>query len=606
MRINTPITDIEYVMQEGESIVSMTDTKGLITYVNQDFVRVSGFDVSELIGAPHNLVRHPDMPAEAFADMWASLKAGLSWTGLVKNRRKNGDFYWVKANAIPVLEAGVPVGYMSVRTKPTTAEIRDAADVYAKFSSGQKHGLMIYHGKILQTDTFSRLARVFDMTLKTKMTAFALAIVVAMLVSVVSTLLGLGSGYVIVSAVFAAVFAIIFAASIIKTVIDPLDEATKIANAIAGGDLSNKVTATKDDEVGRLLSALNQMNVNLVSIVSDVRSNVDRINLGVSEIAKGNGDLSARTESQASALEETASSMEQLASTVKQNADNARQANQLVISASEVASKGGSVIKEVMVKMDSISESAKKIADIIGVIDGIAFQTNILALNAAVEAARAGEQGRGFAVVASEVRNLAHRSAAAAKEIKGLITDSVERVESGVSLVDQAGKTMTEIVSSVNGVTDIMGEISAASAEQSSGIDQVNRAVSEMDEVTQRNAALVEEAAAAAEALMEDTEHLEQAVSVFKISGAVSSTAQASPKPRVEPKAKAAPAAPPTAPANPSPELKTVKAPVKPALKHTAAAKPAASASKQLPATPASTSQKIVNTDISGDDWEEF
>jgi methyl-accepting chemotaxis protein len=259
------------------------------------------------------------------------------------------------------------------------------------------------------------------------------------------------------------------------------------------------------------------MNSSLVKIVGDVRTGTDSMASASSQIASGNLDLSSRTEEQASSLEETASSMEEMTSTVKQNADNARQANQLAASASEVALRGGSVVAQVVDTMSSINESSKKIVDIIGVIDGIAFQTNILALNAAVEAARAGEQGRGFAVVASEVRNLAQRSAAAAKEIKGLIGDSVEKVDLGARLVEQAGTTMDEIVDSVKRVTDIMSEITCASQEQTSGIEQINQAISQMDQVTQQNAALVEEAAAAAESLQEQAGALAQVVSVFKL-----------------------------------------------------------------------------------------
>jgi methyl-accepting chemotaxis protein len=243
-----------------------------------------------------------------------------------------------------------------------------------------------------------------------------------------------------------------------------------------------------------------------------------------SEIASGNADLSSRTESQASALEETASSMEELTSTVKQNAENAQQANQLVVSASDVALRGGEVVGQVVNTMSSIKESSRKIVDIIGVIDGIAFQTNILALNAAVEAARAGEQGRGFAVVASEVRNLAQRSAGAAKEIKALISDSVEKVDAGSQLVDQAGKTMNEIVTSVQHVADIMSEVTAASQEQSAGIEQVNRAIAQMDEITQQNAALVEQASAAAQSMQDQAGGLSQAVSVFKLDDAMAPT----------------------------------------------------------------------------------
>ena len=302
-----------------------------------------------------------------------------------------------------------------------------------------------------------------------------------------------------------------------RKIVNALNEAVKIAQTVAAGDLTTRIEVTSKDETGQLLQALKDMSGSLVKIVGEVRSGTDTIATASGQIASGNLDLSSRTEQQASALEETASSMEELTGTVKQNADNARQANGLAVLASEVAVKGGAVVSQVVDTMSSINDSAKKIVDIIGVIDGIAFQTNILALNAAVEAARAGEQGRGFAVVASEVRSLAQRSAAAAKEIKTLIDDSVEKVGTGSKLVQQAGATMDEVVASVKRVTDIVGEISAASQEQSTGIEQVNQAITQMDDVTQQNAALVEEAAAASQSLQDQAAHLAQVVSVFKL-----------------------------------------------------------------------------------------
>ena len=296
------------------------------------------------------------------------------------------------------------------------------------------------------------------------------------------------------------------------------DYASAVAREIAAGNLAVEVNIKAGDKTS-LLANMRDMRDSLVKVVGQVRIGTDTIATASTQIAAGNLDLSSRTEEQASSLEETASSMEELTSTVRQNAENARQANQLVVSTADVAAKGGQVVGQVVDTMASIKDSSRKIADIIGVIDGIAFQTNILALNAAVEAARAGEQGRGFAVVASEVRNLAQRSAGAAKEIKALIEDSVGKVEAGGKLVDEAGKTMDEIVGSVKRVTDIMGEIAAASQEQSAGIEQVNQAVGQMDEMTQQNAALVEQAAAAAESLQDQAARLAEAVSVFKLDG---------------------------------------------------------------------------------------
>jgi len=297
----------------------------------------------------------------------------------------------------------------------------------------------------------------------------------------------------------------------------PLQEAVEIARRVAAGDLAAKIAAQNRDETGQLMGALQTMNEGLRQVVGEVRNGTDSIATASTEIATGNLDLSHRTEQQATALEETASALEELTSTVKQNTDNARQANELAMAASGVAVRGGSVVGQVVETMQAIDEASNRIVEIISVIDGIAFQTNILALNAAVEAARAGEQGRGFAVVASEVRSLAQRSASAAKEIKQLIDDSVSKVGAGTSLVRQAGATMSEVVESVKRVTDVVSEISAASNEQSVGIDEINRAVAQMDEVTQQNAALVEQAAAAAQSMQEQAARLASTVSVFKL-----------------------------------------------------------------------------------------
>jgi methyl-accepting chemotaxis protein len=302
-----------------------------------------------------------------------------------------------------------------------------------------------------------------------------------------------------------------------RSITRPLARAVGLAQQVASGDLTADIEADSRDEVGELLAALKRMNESLLQTVNQVRAGTETIVTASQQIATGNLDLSARTEQQASALEETASSMEELTGSVRQNADNARQANTLAQSASEIAARGGSVVSEVVQTMESINASSKKIGDIIGVIDGIAFQTNILALNAAVEAARAGEQGRGFAVVASEVRNLAQRSAAAAKEIRTLIMDSVAKVDAGGRLVTEAGATMQEIVQGIARVTDVMAEITSASAEQASGIEQINAAITQMDSVTQQNAALVEEAAAAAASMQDQAAILAQLVSTFKV-----------------------------------------------------------------------------------------
>ena len=381
-----------------------------------------------------------------------------------------------------------------------------------------------------------------------------------------------------------AAFAIAFGWVLIGGITRDLNQAMQATTAVEQGDLTFPIRADSQDEIGHLLRSLSGMQSGLVRVVSSVRSGSEGVATASSQIAQGNNDLSARTEQQASALEETAASMEELSSTVKQNADSARQANQLAMNASSVAVRGGEVVGEVVETMKGINEASRKISDIISVIDGIAFQTNILALNAAVEAARAGEQGRGFAVVASEVRSLAGRSAEAAKEIKTLINTSVERVEQGTTLVDQAGTTMAEVVNSIKRVTDLMGEISAASNEQAAGVSQIGEAVQQMDQVTQQNAALVEEMAAAASSLQSQANDLVQVVGVFKLDG---QSSFATSKPNSAPSTRRAP---PTAP-------KAVGAPRKASISHSAP-KPISK-----PIAIAASSKASAGKD---EDWESF
>jgi aerotaxis receptor len=584
MRNNQPVTQRDYPFPDSLTLLSTTDTQSHITYVNEAFVEVSGFNREEIMGQPHNTVRHPDMPAEAFADMWATLKAGQSWTALIKNRRKNGDHYWVRANATPIQRDGVVTGYMSVRTKPEAQEVTAAEDLYRRFREGRAGGLAFHKGVIVRIGLmgWTSLFQVLPVRWRVRLAA-VLMVTVPLVAALVAGVSGMPLAVVGVGLLVGALLGTMM---LEMQVASPLSVILAQAQTVASGQAGRNISLNRVDEIGMLLRAVNQAGLNLRSLVDDISERASSVDQSSSDVAQGNHDLSARTESQASALEETAAAMEQLSATVKQNADSARQANQLAQSASTVAVNGGEVVAKVVDTMKGINDSSKKIADIISVIDGIAFQTNILALNAAVEAARAGEQGRGFAVVATEVRSLAGRSADAAKEIKSLISASVERVEQGTVLADQAGATMTEVVGSIRRATDLMGEISAASNEQSQGVAQIGEAIQQMDQVTQQNAALVEEMAATASSLKSQAQELVSTVAVFKLS---------------QDHGGYAPSHHATAPVSYSASKQF--APVKKAApKFKAASKPAALGAPA--ATPKVAHDRAAKTD--GDDWESF
>ncbi len=739
MRNNQPVTNKEVEMKEGSILVSITDTRGIITMCNQDFIDISGYAENEILGQPHNLVRHPDMPAAAFQDLWETIQAGKPWIGYVKNRCKNGDFYWVTANATPITENGQVTGYMSVRYKPSRAEIAGAEALYRKINMGEVsleptglgkvvafaksfsikqrfYGLMLLTLALLVGSGFcieALIASEGGLTTKglfgTMLASFgvifvgAYALVVKGALGAVDNMIvrlrelaegdfkgdidikrndefgkilcglktlqirqgymvndtrqqatsmlriktaldqvsgnvmiadrdyrifyinngahafmrnvetdfqkalpnfradnlmgvciddfhkdpshqrrlldGLKSAYrskdmhiggrvinVIANPVIAEdgtriatvvewidrteeakvegeVQALVESAKSgnltqridtngksgffegLSTGINELvhvcngviEDALRVLLAVAEGKLTESIEADYDGSFGELKDSTNETVVKLKDLISQVRDTATDVSSGASEMASSNSTLNDRTQAQAAALEETASSVEEMTSTVQQNADNARQANQLAVDARNQAEQGGEVVSQAVVAMTGITESSKKISDIISVIDEIAFQTNLLALNAAVEAARAGEQGRGFAVVAGEVRTLAQRSAEAAKEIKELINQSVATVNEGSNLVDKSGEALGTIVQSVQKVSDIIAEIAAAGQEQATGIEQINQAIAQMDNITQQNAALVEETSAGSLTLEQQSNEMLKMVSTFDL-----------------------------------------------------------------------------------------
>jgi methyl-accepting chemotaxis protein len=545
--------EIRTSVMNTTSIVSYANTKGEILSCNDKYVEISKYQRDELIGKGHNITRHPDMPKEVFKEMWSTIGRGNIFRGIVKNRAKDGTPYYVDAVIAPIMgDNHKPKGYIGVRYDITDAEVErhnmrglfaaiNESFAYIEFDpsgtvisanpnflnlmgyqldeiKGRHHRTFVEAAesnspRYAQFWSDLNAGKAFNDVFK-RITKSGSEVWIQAVYSAVKDEVG---RVVKVVKIATDVTAQVKATEALKAAVKDTQD---VVTAAKENDLRHRVPLDgKTGEIAQLCEGVNGLLDTMTGIISEVSESAQTLTTAAREIATGNTDLSQRTEEQAASLEETAASMEQLTNTVRQNAENAQQANKLASSASDVAMKGGSVVAEVVQTMDGITQASRKIADIIGVIDEIAFQTNILALNAAVEAARAGDQGRGFAVVAAEVRNLAQRSANAAKEIKGLISDSVAKVESGSRLVDTAGKTMEEIVQSVKRVTDIMAEISAASQEQRGGIEQVNNAVTQMDKVTQQNAALVEEAAAAAKSMEDQTNAMMEMVGQFEVGG---------------------------------------------------------------------------------------
>ncbi|MCF8167382.1 MAG: Tar ligand binding domain-containing protein [Rhodoferax sp.] len=671
MRNNQPVTTTEYELRDNQSPISRTDLVGNITFANVDFIEASGYNEDELLGQPHSIVRHPDMPVEAFSDMWKCLKAGRSWTGIVKNRRKNGDYYWVLSNVSPMWERGVVVGFASVRMKPPTEAIAPTDAIYRRFREGKARGLRIEHGHVIRTGLLGRFDQITHPGIRGRL-VYLLLLSSILLVAIgwlgvsgmgatnrqVESLYRESAGAVVRldtiarlqlrnHAALAAAIALSNPAETQRLVIEieknsdtigktwdsylaighsleekkvqdefaqlrgryiaeglkpavqamrsndlgqligiyrnkaeplfaqlqnnldaqlaqqdiyakqtmdesdaaykvartegvvglliglaalwalgwrlqrnitePINAAVAISKQIAAGYLANKIDNSGSDEIGQLMNSLFAMQRALASIAHTVLDSAHSVSGEANGISQSNEALAGRTDEQASSLQETASNMEEVSATVKHNIENAKAANLLVQEAGNIVTSGGAAMGKVVGTMDTIASSSRKITDIIGVIDGIAFQTNILALNAAVEAARAGEQGRGFAVVASEVRSLAGRSAAAAKEIKSLIDDSVHQVENGLAQVSHARRTIDSSIEAVHRVASLMAEISNASVEQGIAIDRVAQLIVEIDQATQQNVPMAESAAQSARALEHQGRDLLRTAAVFRL-----------------------------------------------------------------------------------------
>ncbi len=514
MRNNQPVTQQQYVFDNNATLMSTTDLNSYITYANDSFIEVSGFTPEEINGQPHNMVRHPDMPPEAFADMWSTLKQGEPWTALVKNRRANGDHYWVRANAIPVVRNGSVRGYMSVRTQPTADEVQQTEQLYREFREGRAGNRRFHKGLIVRTGAMRWRSLLKTLPLRWRIRSTLLTLLPVSVLGV--WLLGLAAGHVAAFTALMAVLLLLTGAWLEHQISRPIERVCQQALSVATGNSNQVEQMDRVDEVGMTLRAIGQLGLMFRWLVDDVSGQAINV-LGASDsIAQGNNDLSRRTEQAAANVQQTAATMNEMTATVKSNTETAAEVNKLSISTSKAALKGGEAMDDMVKMMAEIADSSARIANITSVIDGIAFQTNILALNAAVEAARAGEQGKGFAVVAGEVRSLAQRSASAASEIKHLVETSASRVRVGTEHVNDAGKTMQDIVNQVQNVTALIAQISSATAEQATALSEVSLAVEDLDNITHQNAARVQEGAEASDRMARQATRLVEAISVFR------------------------------------------------------------------------------------------
>ena len=519
MHADRTISGVEYVLDSSTAMISKGDLEGNMTYANRDFIRVSGYTESELLGAPQSLLAHPETPRQVFEDFLRTVRSNKTWTGVAKGLRKNGDHFWVEMTAAPIYANRRIVGYITIRAKAAPEKIRAASEAYSAMKSDSTE-LGMDEGKIVRRSVLKRLRVLERLSVATRMNtlmSLQAALFTCNLVAHSPTDGNANRWLFVLSS--AGIVCCLLASRLFRHgMVKPLAHVKAHIDDLAEGNLSQAIEAHGDDEASRIRHALRILQINLRLLVSQIKETTALVGSGVTQIASGNADLSRRTDAQAASLTQIAGSMATLTAAVAKNSESAREASALSTTTSSVAAKGGRAVGKVIETMKSIDESSRRIVDIIGVIDSIASQTNILALNAAVEAARAGVQGRGFAVVAEEVRNLARRCADAAKEIKSLIGDSTARVEAGGRLVSDAGETMTDIVVAVERVGMVLSDISTASRSQSEGIAQVNEALAEVEHTTERNAKLVERAGLESRRIQEEAHKLEKLVEAFKLS----------------------------------------------------------------------------------------
>lgn len=495
---NTPLDD-------DITLMSTTDLQSYITHANDTFVQVSGYQLNELLDKPHNLVRHPDMPKAAFADMWYTLQQGEPWSGIVKNRRKNGDHYWVRANAVPMVREGRVTGYMSIRTRATDEEIAAVEPLYKALNEGRCNR-RIHKGLVVRKGWLGKLPALPIRWRVRSVMAFMFFILAAALQQ-----MGAEWPLLLISALVMMLGTAIFEWQIVR----PIENVARQALKVATGERNSVSHLNRSDELGLMLRAVGQLGLMCRWLIHDVSSQVSCVRSDSETLAQGSDDLNKHTQQTVENVQETVTTMNQMAASVKQNSETAAAADKLSIAASSAATHGGEAMDTVIKTMDDIANSTQRIGTITTLINDIAFQTNILALNAAVEAARAGEQGKGFAVVAGEVRHLASRSASAANDIRKLIDASADKVQSGSDQVHAAGRTMDDIVAQVQNVTQLIAQISHSTLEQSEGLSSLTRAVNELSNITQKNAELVEESAQISAMVKHRAGRLEDAVTVL-------------------------------------------------------------------------------------------